>query len=171
MRELLHAGQLVYIVQTEAQQEILAGFVLHGPSDDLLASGGGDEFAIEQRAQDAGRLDAANVGDLRAGDGLLVGDDGKGLKGGKRETNRRLETFGEGAHHVMMLGLGGHAESARDLTNLDATLFAGVVGYKLDQNFADARAYGFVLGNFLLGLLRLAFARSGFGRVDGSRFG
>ena len=80
LRELLHAGQLVDIIQSEAQQKILAGFVLHGAADDLLASGGGDEFAIEQRAQHTGRLDAANVGDLRSSDGLLVGDDGEGLK-------------------------------------------------------------------------------------------
>ena len=50
----------------------------------------------------------------------------------------------------MMLRLGGHAKTTGNLANLNAALFAGVFGYKFDQDLADARAYSLVLGNLLL---------------------
>ncbi len=79
--ELFDAGELVDVLEAEAQEEVFGGFVEDGAADDLLAAGGGDELAGEQRAEDAGGVDAADLGDFRGGDGLLVGDDGEGFEG------------------------------------------------------------------------------------------
>ncbi len=79
--ELFDAGELVDVFEAEAKEEVLGGFVEDRAADDLLAAGGGDELAGEQRAEDAGGVDAADLGDLGGGDGLLVGDDGEGFEG------------------------------------------------------------------------------------------
>ena len=79
--ELFDAGELVDVLEAEAEEEVLGGFVEDGAADDLLAAGGGDELAGEERAEDAGGVDAADLGDFGGGDGLLVGDDGEGFEG------------------------------------------------------------------------------------------
>ena len=79
--KLLDAGELVDVLEAEAEEEVLGGFVEDGAADDLLAAGGGDELAGEQRAEDAGGVDAADFGDFGGGDGLLVGYDGEGFEG------------------------------------------------------------------------------------------
>ena len=78
--KLFDAGELVDVLEAEAEEEVLGGFVEDGAADDLLAAGGGDEFAGEQGAEDAGGVDATDLGDLGGGDGLLVGDDGEGFE-------------------------------------------------------------------------------------------
>ena len=63
-----------------AEEEVLGCFVEDRAADDLLATGGGDEFAREERAEDTGGVDAADLGDFWGGNRLLVGDDGKGFE-------------------------------------------------------------------------------------------
>jgi len=79
--ELFDAGKLVDVLETEAEEEVLGRFVQDGAADDLLAAGGRDELAGEQGAEDAGGVDATDLGDLGGGDGLFVGDDGEGFEG------------------------------------------------------------------------------------------
>src|SRR5213082_1227223 len=143
--ELFHAGQLAHVVESEAQQEFLGGLIEDRTADNVFASGGGDELAIDERAEDAGCVDAADLADLGRSDRLLVGDDGEGFQGRQREPDGRLQALGEGAHRVVMLGLGGHAEAVGDVADLHAAVFAGVV---LDE-LVDGGAHG-VLG-FLAG--------------------
>ena len=118
--ELFHTRQFVDVFETEAKQKLLAGLVEDGTADDGFSACGRDEFTIKQGGDDTARIDAANLADLRHGDRLLVGDDGQGFERGQRKTERRLQTFGEGPHHVVLLGLGGHAKSTRNLADLDA---------------------------------------------------
>ena len=113
--------------------------VENGPSDDGLASGGGDQLAVQQRGDDAARIHAANLADLGHGDRLLVGDHGQSLERRQREPNRRLQALGEIADHVMLLGLGGHAISARDLANLDAAVGSSAIVDQFLKRDADAR--------------------------------
>jgi hypothetical protein len=137
--ELFHAGQLAHVVESEAQQEFLGGLIEDRAADDVFASGGGDELAIDERAEDAGCVDAADLADLGRGDRLLVGDDGEGFQRRQREPDGRLQALGEGAHRVVMLGLGGHAEAVGDVADLHAAVFAGVVLDELvDGGFDDA---------------------------------
>src|SRR3954468_16744743 len=98
--ELFHAGQLAHVVESEAQQEFFGGLIEDRTADDVFASGGGDELAIDERAEDAGCVDAADLADLGRGDRLLVGDDGEGFQRGQREPDGRLQALGEGAHRV-----------------------------------------------------------------------
>ena len=78
-------GSSETFVETEAHQEFLGRLVENRTADDLFASAGSDEFAVEQRADDAGRFDTADLADLRDGDGLFVRDDGEGFQGRERE--------------------------------------------------------------------------------------
>src|SRR5438270_4936342 len=86
--ELFHAGQFAHVVESEAQQEYLGGLIEDRTADDVFATGGGDELAIDERAEDAGCVDAADLADLGRGDRLLVGDDGEGFQRRQREPDR-----------------------------------------------------------------------------------
>ena len=120
-----------YVFQAEAEQKLVGGLVEDGSADDLLAAGGGDELAGQQRAEDTGRVDAANFVDLRGGDRLLVGDDGQSFQRRQRELERRLQALHKSADGVVALGLGGHAIAAGDLANLDSAIVGGIVGDEL----------------------------------------
>src|ERR1700751_1541743 len=65
--ELLHAGKLVHIFQSEAEKKFLRGLVENGAADNVFAAGGRDQLAIEQGGDDAARIHAANLADLRYG--------------------------------------------------------------------------------------------------------
>src|SRR5437660_694162 len=45
------------------------------------------------------------------------------------ETDRRLQALGERANHIVLLGFCRHAVAARDLTNLNAMIGAGVLSH------------------------------------------
>ena len=62
----------------KAKEEIFGGFIENRSSNDLLTPCSSHEFASHQRAENAARINTANLGDLRGGDGLLVGNDGEG---------------------------------------------------------------------------------------------
>ena len=93
---------------------------MNGRPIDLLAADGLDQLALDERRQDAAAArDAANLGDFRRGDGLLVGDDRQRLERLHRELLRRplVEQL---AHPVVQLGARDDLEAARDLDDLQA---------------------------------------------------
>ena len=140
--KLFDAGKLVDVFEAEAEEEVLGGFVEDGAADDLFAAGGGDELARDEGAEDAAGVDAADLGDLGGGDGLLVGDDGEGFEGLEGELQGRLEGFDEAADGVVVLGLGGEAVAAGDLADLEAAVGGGVVGDELVEDGAEVVAEG-----------------------------
>jgi hypothetical protein len=134
------AGELVDVLEAEAEEEVFGGFVEDGAADDLLAAGGGDELAGEEGAEDAGGVDAADLGDLGGGDGLFVGDDGEGFEGLEGELEGWLEGLDEAADGVVVLGLGGEAEAAGDFADFEAAGGVGVVGDELVEEGAEVVA-------------------------------
>ena len=160
--KLFDAGKLVDVFQAEAEEEILGRLVEDGAADDLFAAGGGDELARHQAAEDAAGVDAADLGDLGRGDGLLVGDDGEGLEGLEGELQGRLQRFDEAADGVVVLGLGGEAVAAGDLADLEAAVGGGVVGDELVEDGAEVVAEAALLFLGLAGDLLFVFF---FGRV------
>src|SRR5580658_10780851 len=70
--ELLHAGQLIDVLQPKAHQEFLGRLVKNGTPDHLLPPGGGDQLAIEQRGNHAAGIDATNLVDFRNRGRLLI---------------------------------------------------------------------------------------------------
>ena len=127
--KLFDAGQLVDVLEAEADEEILGGFVQDRAADNLLAAGGGDELARDQAAEDAAGVDAADLGDFGRRDGLFVGDDGECFERLERQLQRRFERLDEAADGVVILGLGGEAVAAGDFADFDAAVVAGVVGH------------------------------------------
>ena len=57
-------GRSRQIVQAEPDQEFLRRRVHERPADHLLAADDLDQVPLEQRVQHAGRVDAADLGDL-----------------------------------------------------------------------------------------------------------
>src|SRR5208282_2703822 len=100
---------------------------------------GGDELAVEQGGDDAAGIYAADFADLGHRDRLLVGDDGKRLERRKRQPEGRFQALGESAHHVVLLGLGGHAVSAGDVADFDSVVCAGVIRDEFFERGANAR--------------------------------
>ncbi len=150
--KLFDAGKLVDVFQTEAEEEVLGCLVEDGAADDLLAACRGDELAGHQGAENAAGVDAADLGDLRRGNGLLVGDDGEGFERLQGELQGRLERFDEAADGVVVLGLGGEAVTAGDLANLEAAVAGGVVGDELVEDGAEVLAQAASLLLVLFGL-------------------
>ena len=74
--KLLHRRKFGYVFEPEAEEEFAGGFVQDGAADNRLAPGGGDQLAGEQRTEDSGGIDPANLIHFRRGYGLFVGDDG-----------------------------------------------------------------------------------------------
>src|SRR6185503_14837946 len=136
--ELLHAGQLVYVLQAKSEQKFLSGLVENRPSYDRLSSRGGDQFSIQQGGDDSARIHAADLTDLRYRDWLLVRDHGQGFERREREPDRRLQALGKITDNVVMLRLGGHAISARDLANLDAAIGSSAIVGQFLKRDADA---------------------------------
>jgi hypothetical protein len=126
--EFFQAGEFVEIAQPEAHQEFLGGFVEDGAAHDFLAACGGDELFVEQGGDDAGGVDAANVGNFGGGDGLLVSDDGEGFESGHGEAQRRAEGLDETADDIVVLGLGVELVAAGNGADFDAAFVGGVGG-------------------------------------------
>ena len=139
--ELLHRGELGDIFEAEAEQELAGGFVENGAANDLFATGRGDELAGNERAENAGRIDAANFIDFRSGDGLLVGNHGQRLERGQGELQRRLEALDKEADGVVALRLGGHAIAAGNFANLDTAAVRGIFGDELIDDLAKDGAH------------------------------
>src|SRR6185437_7305979 len=149
--ELFDAGKLVDVFEAEAYEEVLGRLVQDRAPDDLLAAG----------------VDAANLGDLGRGNGLLIRDNGEGFERLEREFQGRLETLDEAADGVVVLRLGGKAEAAGNLTNLEAAVVGGIVGDELIEDGAEvvAEATG------VLRLLARGGSGVGLGVGYGCRFG
>src|SRR5579862_8210332 len=123
--KLLEAGKFLEIAEAEAHEEFFGGFVKNRATHHFLAAGGGDEALVEKGGDDAGGVDAANFGDFRAGDRLLVGDNGQRFQGGHGEAQRRAQALDEAANDVVVLRLGVHLVATGDRTDFDAALFDG----------------------------------------------
>ena len=67
-------GRSAKILQSESIQELARGRVQERPADDLLSTADLHQTALQQRADDAGGIDAADLGDLHRGHRLLVGN-------------------------------------------------------------------------------------------------
>ena len=163
--KLFDAGKLVDVFQAEAEEEILCRFIQNGTADDLFAACRSDELACHQAAQNAARINAANLGYLGCCDRLLVGDDCEGFESLQGELQRGLQGFDEATNGIVILGLGGQTVTTGDLADLEAAIRAGVVGNELIEDGAEIVAEAALL------LLRLAsdllfvfFFRPGFSR-------
>ena len=63
---VLDLRQVAQVLQPEPNQEFLGRRVEERPADDVLAADDLDQVTLEQRREDARRVDAADLGDLRA---------------------------------------------------------------------------------------------------------
>ncbi len=66
--------------ESEGVEELWCGAVEHWASEDFGSSGDFDELSVHECADDVAAGDASDVLELGAGDGLAVGDDGKGFE-------------------------------------------------------------------------------------------
>ena len=82
-------GQVVQVLQAEADQELLRRRVDERPAHHVLAADDLDQVPLEQRRQHARGVDAADLADLERGDRLLVGDHRQRLEAGDGELRRR----------------------------------------------------------------------------------
>ena len=64
-------------------EKFFGGLVKDGPSENFFASGGSDELLVQERLDDAGGVDPANLLDLRNRNRLPVRNNGKGLERGQ----------------------------------------------------------------------------------------
>src|SRR5579862_5364842 len=155
--KLLEGWKFLEIAEAEAHEEFFGGFVKNRATHHFLAAGGGDEALVEKGGDDGGGVDAANFGDFRAGDRLLVGDNGQRFQGGHGEAQRRAQALDEAANDVVVLRLGVHLVATGDGTDFDAALFDGVAGdqfvqRRLHQHFFLAQGRGELLdGGRLIG--------------------
>src|SRR5580765_3358316 len=136
--EFFQAGEFLQIAETETHQKFLGGSVENRAAHDFFAAGSGDQALVEQRGENAGRVDAANFGNFRTGDGLLVGDDRESFKSGHGEAQRWAKALDEAAHDVVMLRLGVHLVAAGNGADLDAAFFDGVA----DDQFVERSLHG-----------------------------
>src|SRR5579859_2588416 len=111
--EFLERRQLAQVLQAELHHKLAGGLVENRLADDVLAAGGGDELAVEQRLEHARALHAADLEDFWGGDGLLIGDDRQGLERRQRKLQQRAEALDELANALVVLGFGGHLVAAR----------------------------------------------------------
>ena len=77
---LLQGRQMTEVFEIEELQELRRGAVEKRPARNIFARHGADQVALQQRADDAVDIDAANRFDLRAGNRLAVGDDRQGFE-------------------------------------------------------------------------------------------
>ena len=130
-RHVLDLGQVVQILQPEADQEFLGRAVEERPADDVLAADDLDQMPLQQRREHAGRVDAANLADLRGGDRLLVGDHRQRLERLHRQLLRR-PLVEQAADPLVKLGSGRDLVAAGDLGQMQPAASLVVVLQRLD---------------------------------------
>lgn len=74
-------GKLVEAAQTKMLQKSLGNSIEDGSTWAFFAAHFADEPPLQQAVQGTVRAHAANLLDLRPGDGLFVGDDGQRFRG------------------------------------------------------------------------------------------
>ena len=119
----------------------------------------GDQALIEKRGEHAGRVDAANFRNFRAGDWLFVGDYGERFERRHGEAQWRAQAFDEAAHYVVMLRLGVHLVAAGYGADFDAAFFCRVARNQLikcglydDFFFAERQRKLLDRGGFVCGV-------------------
>ena len=118
IRHLFHFREIAEIVQAEAIEELARGRVHERAAHHLLAADGLDQMPLDERRQDAAAAaHAADLGDLRRGDRLLVGDDGERFERLHRQLLRRA-LVEQLAHPFVELGARHHLVAPRDLDDL-----------------------------------------------------
>ena len=138
---LLDLRQIAEVVQAEPIEELARRRVHERAADHLLAADGLDQLALDQRRQHAAAAaDAADLGDLRRRDRLLVGDDRQRLERLHRQLLRRplVEQL---AHPFVQLGPRHDLVAARDLDDLQAAR-ALVVGAARAASAASTSSRG-----------------------------
>jgi len=104
--------------QPEPLEEFARRGIHERTADDLLPADGLDQFALAERREDAAAArDAADVGDLRRRDRLLVGDDGQRLERLQRQLLRRT-LVEQLANPLIQVGPGDNLKAARNLDDL-----------------------------------------------------
>ena len=123
LRHVLDLRQVGQIVQAEAIEELARGAVQKRAADHLLAADDLDQMPFDQRAEHAGRVDAANLGNLRRGHRLLVGDHRQRLERRHRQLLRR-PLVEQAAHPLVELGARHDLIAAGDLDERQSALRA-----------------------------------------------
>ncbi len=98
-------------------------------------------FLVEEGADDAGGVDAANFGNFRSRNGLLVSDDRERFKSGHGETKRGTKTFDEAANDVVVLGLGVHLVATGNGADFDAAFIGGTSRRRIRRESFARRFY------------------------------
>src|SRR5688572_1015854 len=137
-RQLIGARQLLQVAQSEVLQEERRRAVQQRTTETFRAPDDIDESALVQRLEHATDVDAANVLDLRASDGLPIRDERQGLQRGGRQP---LRTRGElGAlDRFRVLGARENLPAAPDLDELDAVPFGVVMQSNLVERGTQRR--------------------------------
>ena len=85
---LAQGRQLAQVVQAEEVEELLGRAVEQRPTDLLALAQDAHQAAVEEQLERRARVDATDLIDLGARDGLAVGDDRQGLELGARQPHR-----------------------------------------------------------------------------------
>src|SRR5258708_39124897 len=108
--------------KAEAHEELFRRPVEDRAAYDGLPARRGDQALFEECLDDSRDVYAANFLDLRAGDGLAVGNHGERFERRHRQTQWRAQAFDESANDVMVLRLGVELEAASDGADFDAAV-------------------------------------------------
>ena len=88
-------------------------------ANDRFSPGDLDETALEQSSQRPGRVHPANLGDLRCGRGLTIGNHRQRLESLYRQSLRRA-VMKQPTHPLIQLGPSDDLVATRDLNELEA---------------------------------------------------
>src|SRR6185369_6198003 len=116
---VLDLRQIVEVLQTEANQELLRRGVEEWTTDDVLAANDLDQVAFEQRREDTAGVDATNLGDLERRDRLFVGNHRQRLETLHGELLRRA-LVKKTAHPLVQVGTRDDLITTRNFDHLQA---------------------------------------------------
>ena len=133
----IQAGKLLQALQPELKQEIPGGLVQNGSADHVPSPAGGYQLLFDQGLHDGCRIDSANFLDLRESDRLPVGNDGQGLQGRQRESDRGGLVLQKFPDPEMMLRLGRHLVAAGDFPDFNSVPGRRVMAAKMSERLAN----------------------------------
>jgi len=134
--QLVGIGQLVQILQTEFLEEDRRGLVQQRTAWLLGATGDTDQFTFQQGGHNAVHSHTAHGFNIRAGNGLAIGDDGKRL-------DRRLAHARDlGAVEKLfdpdgVLGSSANLKTFGDFLHHQATAASHIIGVEISQRLPD----------------------------------
>ena len=129
-------GKVLKAFQSEMLQEETGGPIEHGAPELVASANDSDEVHIHEVPKNRTDSDSADVLDVRADRGLLVGDDREGFEGGAGESD--VGAFSEHfADPGIEVGSGEDLEAAGDLLDGEGTSFAFISGFKVFDDTPD----------------------------------